>query len=100
MLQSSGRVVPMLSLAVSTISALWIGASPRARRSSPLKWQLLALFTLGEAITVGFNEDHPYQLLLSGQAGSWVTATSGAQTDYLQFFAQKGNRHDHSPDAC
>lgn len=61
MLHSSGRVVPMLSLAVSTISALWIGISPRARRSSPLKWQLLALFTIGEAITVGLLSSF-YQL--------------------------------------
>lgn len=81
MLQSSGRVMPILSLAVSTISALWIGISPRARRSSPLKWQLLALFTLGEAIMVGFISSF-YQLKSVVSAMSATAAATLSITLY------------------
>jgi len=54
MLSQSGRLVPMLSLAVSTIAWFFVCGSESARRTSPLKWQLLAAFTAGEAVTVGF----------------------------------------------
>ena len=93
MLQSSGRVVPMLSLAVSTISALWIGASPRARRSSPLKWQLLALFTLGEAITIGFISSL-YQLKSVVSAMSATAAATLSITLYS--FLNQNPKYDLS----
>ena len=46
--------IPMVSLLISTICWITICVSPSARRSSPMKWQLLSLFTLGEAVAVGF----------------------------------------------
>lgn len=49
-----GRFVPMLSLLMSSITCLIMASSVTARRTSPLKWKLLALFTLGESISVGF----------------------------------------------
>ena len=85
---SSGRtvpIVPMVSLAVSTISAMWIGASPRARRSSPLKWQLLALFTVGEAISVGFVSSF-YQLRSVISAMSATAAATLSVTMYTVSF--------------
>lgn len=93
MLQSSGRLVPMLSLAVSTISALWIGASPRARRSSPLKWQLLALFTIGEAMTVGFISSF-YQLRSVVSAMSATAAATLSITLYS--FLNQNPKYDLS----
>ena len=85
---SSGRtvpIVPMVSLAVSTVSAMWIGASPRARRSSPLKWQLLALFTIGEAISVGFVSSF-YQLRSVISAMSATAAATLSVTMYTVSF--------------
>jgi Inhibitor of apoptosis-promoting Bax1 len=49
-----GAVVPMLSLSLSTVAWIVMCVSTTARRASPVKWQLLALFTLGEAVCVGF----------------------------------------------
>ena len=89
LLHSSSRrtvpIVPILSLAVSTISAMWIGASPRARRSSPLKWQLLALFTVGEAISVGFVSSF-YQLRSVISAMSATAAATLSVTMYTVSF--------------
>jgi protein lifeguard len=49
-----GIGVAVLSLLVSIITWTILCISPTARRSSPTKWQVLALFTLGEAISAGF----------------------------------------------
>jgi FtsH-binding integral membrane protein len=49
-----GTAVPFLSLLLSTICWFTMCSSVPARRQAPLKWQLLALFTLGEAVSVGF----------------------------------------------
>ena len=51
---SFGVAIPLLSLFISTGSWFVMCLSSTARRKSPLKWQLLSLFTAGEAITVGF----------------------------------------------
>mmetsp|Transcript_16413 Transcript_16413/g.37865 ORF Transcript_16413/g.37865 Transcript_16413/m.37865 type:complete len:198 (+) Transcript_16413:2-595(+) len=52
--RSLGAAVPGLSLLLSTVAWFIMCASETARRASPLKWQLLALFTFGEAVSVGF----------------------------------------------
>jgi FtsH-binding integral membrane protein len=93
MMQSSGRVVPMLSLAISTISAMWISISPSARRSSPLKWQLLALFTIGEAISVGFISSF-YQLKSVVSAMSATAAATLSVTMYS--FLNQNPKYDLS----
>jgi hypothetical protein len=49
-----GPVVPILSLLISTAAWFFMSASVDARRRGPLKWQLLAIFTAGEACSVGF----------------------------------------------
>lgn len=49
-----GQAVVGSSLALSTFAWMFICLSPRARREAPMKWNLLALFTIGEAISVGF----------------------------------------------
>jgi protein lifeguard len=49
-----GAMVPALSLLMSTIAWIIVCVSPAARRSAPTKWQILALFTIGEAVSVGF----------------------------------------------
>mmetsp|Transcript_8671 Transcript_8671/g.11483 ORF Transcript_8671/g.11483 Transcript_8671/m.11483 type:complete len:331 (+) Transcript_8671:181-1173(+) len=43
-----------VSLLLSTIAWFAMFSYPNARRANPLKWQLLALFTVGEAVSVGF----------------------------------------------
>jgi protein lifeguard len=56
MRQGSSAVasIPTLGLILSTIAWIWIASSPNARQKAPLKWNLLAMFTVGEALTVGF----------------------------------------------
>jgi protein lifeguard len=49
-----GALVPLVSLLLSTAAWVLMSISPHARRSSPMKWQMLVLFTLGEALSVGF----------------------------------------------
>ena len=49
-----GAAVPAVSLLLSTVSWFVMAEWPTARRASPLKWQLLTLFTLGESIAAGF----------------------------------------------
>ena len=44
----------MISLLISTITCVIMAGSEDARRKSPIKWQLLLLFTMGECIAVGF----------------------------------------------
>jgi len=51
---TKGRAVPFLSLALSSIAWYTMNISVKARRESPLKWKLLALFTFGEAFSVGW----------------------------------------------
>ena len=49
-----GPIVPIISLVLSTVAWFTMYISTQARRTSPMKWQLLILFTIGEAISVGF----------------------------------------------
>lgn len=49
-----GRAVPMLSLLISMITLTIFSSSERARRTSPMKWQLLSLFSIAEAVVIGF----------------------------------------------
>lgn len=49
-----GAAVPIASLIMSTVAWVIMCVSTEARRASPVKWQILALFTIGEALSVGF----------------------------------------------
>jgi FtsH-binding integral membrane protein len=51
---SAMAAVPWVSLAMSTIAWFLMCLSPDNRRKAPMKWQLLGVFTFGEAISVGF----------------------------------------------
>lgn len=53
-LLTSFFLVPWASLMVSTITVAIMSLSERARRVAPLKWQLLSMFSIAEAIIVGF----------------------------------------------
>ena len=46
--------VPLIAMAASTISFYRVLFSPNARRKSPNKWWWLSIFTVGEAVAVGF----------------------------------------------
>lgn len=81
---SFGTAVPWLSLLLSTICWFGMAASADLRRRSPVKWQLLALFTIGEALSVGFiSSFYTFSSVLSAMmatavgagAVSWYTAT-------------------------
>jgi len=49
-----GSMVPILSLLISSVSVMVMSISEKYRRSSPHKWILLSLFTVCEAIAIGF----------------------------------------------
>mmetsp|Transcript_3161 Transcript_3161/g.5878 ORF Transcript_3161/g.5878 Transcript_3161/m.5878 type:complete len:392 (+) Transcript_3161:68-1243(+) len=53
MTSSAGRVVPWASIFISTMTVMFMTVSERARQVAPLKWQLLGLFSISEAIVVG-----------------------------------------------
>ncbi|KAL7577711.1 hypothetical protein ACA910_015219 [Epithemia clementina (nom. ined.)] len=88
-----GAAVPGLSLLLSTIAWFVMCGSTSARRSSPLKWQLLALFTLGEALSAGF-------LTSFFKFESVVTAmlTTAAATTIISIYTatQRNSKYDLS----
>uniref|UniRef100_A0A7S1GJH1 Uncharacterized protein n=1 Tax=Cyclophora tenuis TaxID=216820 RepID=A0A7S1GJH1_CYCTE len=76
-MRQSGSAVPTLSLIVSSIAWFFMCSSPAARRKAPLKWQLLALFTLGESIAVGFiSSFYRFSTVLSALSATGI-ATLG-----------------------
>jgi FtsH-binding integral membrane protein len=52
-MMTKGKVVPWASIAISSGTMIFMSISERARRVAPLKWQLLGLFSVSEAIVVG-----------------------------------------------
>lgn len=46
--------IPLISVLASTIAWFRVSSSPEARRQSPNKWWWLTIFTIGEAISIGF----------------------------------------------
>lgn len=74
---SPGTLVPFASLLLSTICWFVMCSSANARRQSPLKWQLLALFTLGEAMSVGFiSAFYTFRSVVTAMGASAVAATA------------------------
>jgi hypothetical protein len=68
-----GAAVPILSLSLSTIAWFIMNISLEARRKSPVKWQILSLFTLGEAISVGFvSSFYKFQSVMSAMMATAV----------------------------
>lgn len=46
--------IPLIGILASTVAWFRVCSSPEARRKSPNKWWWLGIFTLGEALSVGF----------------------------------------------
>lgn len=46
--------IPLFGLLASTVAWFRVSFSPHARRTAPNKWWWLGIFTLGEALSVGF----------------------------------------------
>ena len=67
--------IPGISVLLSTIAWVWICASPNARRRAPIKWKLLTLFTVGEAIAVGFlSSFYNFRTVLSAMSATAVSS--------------------------
>lgn len=76
-MRNKGAFVPFLSLGLSTFAWFFVCGSVKARRLSPLKWQLLSLFTLGESITVGFISSlYKFSVVLSAMAATAAAASA------------------------
>lgn len=88
-----GRIVYPISLAVSTITVFSMSLSERARQSSPLKWQLLALFTIAEGLMIGFLSSlYRPQTVLSAMASTAIATISIT----LYTFLNKSPKYDLS----
>lgn len=74
---SPGTLIPFASLLLSTICWFVMCASTNARRQAPLKWQLLTLFTIGEAISVGFiSAFYTFRSVVTAMGASALAATA------------------------
>ena len=88
-----GAAVPILSLLLSTIAWLFMSVSTDARRKSPLKWKVLTLFTLGEAISVGFiTSFYKFRSVLTSMGATALVTT----TITLYTILQKNPKYDLS----
>jgi protein lifeguard len=90
---SIGPIVPIISLLLSTVAWFVMCLSTQARRSSPMKWQLLILFTIGEAISVGFvSSFYKYRTVVTTMIVT-AFATSGIS---LYTIKQRNSKYDLS----
>ena len=90
---SMGALVPGVALLSSTVSVLIMTFSEKARRVSPLKYQLLALFTAGEALSVGFlSSFYKFRSVLSAMLATTLATTSIS----LYTILQKNPKYDLS----
>lgn len=88
-----GATVPILCLLLSTVCWYFMSINPDARRKVPLKWQLLALFTVGEATSVGFiSSFYKFQSVMAAM-GATALATSAVS---LYTVSQKNPKYDLS----
>jgi FtsH-binding integral membrane protein len=88
-----GTSVPFLSLLLSTVCWFVMCSSATARRQSPLKWQLLVLFTLGEALSVGFiSSYYKFRSVVAALIATAAAATSVS----LYTVTQKNPKYDLS----
>lgn len=72
-----GAAVPIISLLLSTVAWFYMCVSVDARRKSPLKWKLLGLFTVGEAISVGFiTSFYEFRSVISAMMATALAAVS------------------------
>ena len=87
------RAVPLIGMLISTV-AWWITIfSENLRRSSFLKWPLLVVFTVGQAIAVGFiSSVYAYDIVL--RAMGVTAATTLSVTLYT--LLQKNPKYDLS----
>lgn len=71
-----GRFVPLLSLGISAVAWSIMCSSVQARRKSPLKWQLLSVFTLSEAFLVGLiSSFYRWSTVVSALSATVVAVT-------------------------
>lgn len=88
-----GAAVPWLSLILSTVSWVFMCVSADARRKAPLKWQVLSLFTLGEAVSVGFiSSFYKFRSVVSAMMATALAAS----TVSLYTIQQKNPKYDLS----
>jgi len=72
---TKGKFVPWASILISTITVVFMSVSERARQISPLKWQLLAIFSIAEAIVVGLISSFYKSKTVMSAAMSTAVAT-------------------------
>jgi len=72
---SPWAAIPLTGIVASTVAWFRVCSSPEARRTSPQKWWWLALFTAGEALSVGFiSSFYKFQVVVTAM-GATAAAT-------------------------
>lgn len=80
-----GRKVPMIGLGVSSIAWMIMLLSTNTQRSSPMRWPLLVLFTLGESVAVGFiSSVYSYSSVMKAMSLTGLTTLSVTVYTLLQ----------------
>ena len=88
-----GWIGATLPLCLSSIAWITMCASVNARRAAPLKWQLLTLFTVGEALSVGFvSSFYKFESVVSAMLATAVATVSVS----LYTAKQKNPKYDLS----
>jgi FtsH-binding integral membrane protein len=84
--QSSAFVaIPLVSVLVSTVAWFRVCVSPEARRKSPNKWWWLGIFTVGEAISVGFlSSFYKFQSVVTAMGATAIASISVSAYTILQ----------------
>eukprot|EP00550_Attheya_septentrionalis_P001834 CAMPEP_0198285350 /NCGR_PEP_ID=MMETSP1449-20131203/4671_1 /TAXON_ID=420275 /ORGANISM="Attheya septentrionalis, Strain CCMP2084" /LENGTH=348 /DNA_ID=CAMNT_0043982755 /DNA_START=156 /DNA_END=1203 /DNA_ORIENTATION=- len=92
-IMNQAPIVPILSLGLSTVAWIFMCASERARRESPLKWRLLIIFTIGEALSVGFLSSF---FTLRSVVSAMTTTAVATLSITLYTLLQKNPKYDLS----
>lgn len=86
-----GAAVPVISILISVVAWAIMCTSTDARRKAPTKWWLLSLFTLGEAVSVGFvSSFYVYKSVLSAMLATAVATIAVS----LYTGLQKNSKYD------
>jgi len=91
--QGGGIAVTIVSCIVSLGACFIFSTSKAARRSSPVKWQLLTVFTIAESLMIGFiTSFYKFQVVLSA-LGATAAAATGVS---LYTIFNKNSKYDLS----
>jgi FtsH-binding integral membrane protein len=77
--------IPLIGILVSTIAWFRVCSSVKARREAPEKWWWLTIYTLGEAVSVGFlSSFYTMRSVVSAMGATAIAAVTVSAYTILQ----------------